>query len=50
VARDNALHDFIIPLAIDDLPSRQTHIQLSRLNHISFRQSWADGVPDKKIN
>jgi hypothetical protein len=44
VARDNALHDFIIPLAIDDLPSRQTHIQLSRLNHISFRHSWADGL------
>src|SRR5258708_6781722 len=44
VARDNALHDFIIPLAIDDLPSRQTHIQLSRLNHVSFRHSWADGL------
>lgn len=44
VARDNSFHDFIIPVAIDDLPSRQTHIQLSRLNHISFRQSWADGL------
>ena len=44
VARDNSLHDFIIPVAIDDLPSRQTHIQLSRLNHISFQKSWADGL------
>lgn len=44
VARDNQLHDFIVPLAIDDLPSRQTHIQLSRLNHIGFRHSWADGL------
>src|SRR5438046_8150857 len=28
VARDNALHDFIIRLAIDDLPSRKTRNQI----------------------
>lgn len=44
VARDNSIHDFIIPVAIDDLPSRQTHIQLSRLNHIGFQESWAEGL------
>jgi hypothetical protein len=43
VARDEKLNDFIIPVAIDDLPSRQTHIQISRLNHIRFGHSWADG-------
>lgn len=44
VARDEGFRDFIIPIAIDDLPSRQTHILLSRLNHVDFRQSWASGL------
>jgi hypothetical protein len=44
VARDNGLQDFIIPLLIDDLPHRETNIQLARLNSIPFKQGWAFGL------
>lgn len=44
VARDKSVHDFIIPLHIDDLPHREMNIQLARLNAISFDNGWANGL------
>jgi TIR domain len=44
VARDQKLHDFIMPLHIDSLPYRESNIQLSRLNSIAFEQGWAKGL------
>lgn len=48
VARDVqkklGIHDFIIPLHIDDLPHNAMHILLRRLNTIPFRNSWAAGL------
>jgi hypothetical protein len=44
VARDQNLHDFIIPLHIDNLPHREINIQLSRLNSIGFERGWAKGL------
>ncbi len=44
IMRDHNLHDFIIPLLIDDLPYRQINIQLARINAIPFNQSWAKGL------
>jgi TIR domain len=44
VARDLELHDFIIPLLIDDLAHKEINIQLARLNAISFRPGWAPGL------
>ena len=38
------LHDFIIPLHIDDLLHNEMHILLRRLNTIPFRRSWAAGL------
>jgi hypothetical protein len=38
------IRDFIIPLKIDDLPHDDVHILVRRLNHISFRPSWARGL------
>lgn len=38
------IRDFIIPLKIDDLPHDDVHILVRRLNHISFRPSWAKGL------
>jgi hypothetical protein len=38
------VRDFIVPLKIDDLPHDDVHILLRRLNHISFRPSWAKGL------
>jgi len=44
VKRDHKLHDFIIPLLIDDLPHREIQIQISRLTTIDFARSWAVGL------
>jgi hypothetical protein len=44
VARRESLHDFIIPLHIDDLPHNDINILLNQLNSISFEQSWAKGL------
>ena len=44
VKRDQKLHDFIIPLLIDDLPHRDIQIQISRLTTIDFERSWAVGL------
>jgi hypothetical protein len=44
VLRDEGLERFIIPLAIDDLPPRHYNIQLARIQAVSFRPSWADGL------
>lgn len=44
IGRDKGFHDFIIPLHIDDLPHRETNIQLARLNAISFDEGWANGL------
>ncbi|MCL4529058.1 MAG: toll/interleukin-1 receptor domain-containing protein [Chloroflexi bacterium] len=44
VMRDEGLKDFIVPLLIDDLPTREINIQLSRINVIPFTESWAKGL------
>lgn len=44
VQRDVNLHDFVIPLLIDDLPHREMNIQLSRLTAVNFRDGWAHGL------
>ena len=44
VARQKGLHDFIIPLRIDDLPYQDINIQLNRLNAIDFSNGWAPGL------
>lgn len=44
VARDQELHDFVIPLHIDDLPFRDINIQISRLNAIECNRGWASGL------
>ena len=44
VARNEKISDFIIPLKIDNLPFRETNIQLSRINAISFQNSRAEGL------
>ncbi len=44
VARDEQLENFIIPVLIDDLPHREIHIQLSRINAIPFANGWASGL------
>src|SRR3990172_3674084 len=44
VMRAHNLHDFIIPLLIDDLPHREINIQLARINAIPFNQNWARGL------
>src|SRR6266566_6179704 len=44
VKRDENLHDFIIPLLIDDLPHRDINIQLARLTTVNFRKGWAQGA------
>jgi hypothetical protein len=38
------LHDFIVPLRVDDLPSGDMSIEITRLNAISFNESWANGL------
>ena len=44
VARSPHLHDFIIPLKLDDLPHSETNIQLHNLNAVSFNRGWALGL------
>lgn len=44
VAKKRGIKDFIIPLIIDNLPSNEFNIQLSRRNAIKFNESWADGL------
>ena len=44
VARDHDLHDFILPIAIDDLPPRDANIEIARLNIISAEQNWAGAL------
>lgn len=46
VARRERLHDFIIPLHIDDLPHADINILLNQLNAISFEKSWAQGLKE----
>jgi hypothetical protein len=46
VKRDENLHDFIIPLLIDDLPHREINIQIARLTVVNFRKSWSQGLKD----
>ena len=41
VARSDGLHDFIIPISIDDLSPRDANIEIARLNIISAEQNWA---------
>ena len=41
VARGDDIHDFIIPIGIDDLSPRDANIEISRLNIISAQQNWA---------
>lgn len=38
------LTDFVIPLAIDDLPAVEFNIELTRLNAIPFRDGWHGGL------
>jgi TIR domain len=38
------IRDFIIALKIDDLPYSEVDIEIQRLNHVSFRASWAAGL------
>ncbi len=44
VAKREQLHDFIIPLLLDDLPHGETNIELNRLIAIDFSKSWAIGL------
>lgn len=43
-ARDNNLHQHVIPLHIDDLPFREIDIRLSQINAIEFARGWAAGL------
>jgi hypothetical protein len=44
VARqEHSLHDFIIPLHIDDLPHSEVNVLLTSINTIPFENSWAKG-------
>jgi TIR domain len=38
------IRDFIIALKVDDLPYSDVDIEIQRLNHVSFRGSWAEGL------
>jgi len=44
VQRAEGLTDFIIPLGIDDLPSSEFNIALTRLNVIPFQAGWHLGL------
>ena len=44
VQREHDLADFVIPLAVDDLPPAEYNIELTRLNAVSFREGWAGGL------
>ena len=43
VRKDKALHDFIIPLHVDDLPHGEINVLLTSINAIPFEKSWAKG-------
>lgn len=44
VARqDQSLHDFIVPLHIDDLPHSEINVLLTSINATPFEKSWAKG-------
>jgi hypothetical protein len=44
VARqERSLHDFIIPLHVDDLPHTEINVLLTSINAIPFENSWAKG-------
>lgn len=40
---DKSLHDFIIPLHVDDLPHGDINVLLTSINAIPFEKSWAKG-------
>ena len=44
VKKANGLHDFVIPLRIDDLPHGDMNIELTGLNTISAGSEWADAL------
>ncbi len=44
VARKESFKDFVIPLALDDLPSREFNIRLGGINAIPFRNQWHAGL------
>lgn len=44
VRKKERLHDFIIPLHIDDLPFNEINIQLANLISVDFSKSWATGL------
>jgi hypothetical protein len=41
--KDKSLHDFIVPLHVDDLPHGEINVLLTNLNTIPFERSWAKG-------
>lgn len=43
VAKAHKLHDFIIPLHIDDLPYSEINVLLAKLIAIPFEEGWAKG-------
>jgi len=44
VTRSENLHDFIIPLHIDDLPYAETNIELQPYIQVPFEKNWAAGL------
>jgi hypothetical protein len=44
MARRNGIKDFILPVAIDDLPSAEYNVYLSLRQGIGFFPSWRDGL------
>jgi hypothetical protein len=44
VRKKEQLHDFIIPLHVDDLPYNEINIQLTNLIAVDFSKSWATGL------
>ncbi len=40
---DASLHDFVIPLHIDDLPHSEINVLLTSINAVPFEKSWAKG-------
>jgi hypothetical protein len=43
-AKGNGIKDFILPVAIDDLPSSEYNVYLSLRQGIGFYPSWRDGL------
>jgi len=44
IQRKESLRNFILPVAVDDLPPSDYNIQLARLHALNFRTSWAHGL------